>query len=113
MTMGTGLYKIKYKGRFQLLRIQIIKKQKFFKLNHAQFEPIERLHEMSDEVEFICRVNEDMLNEEIKQARITISWKDEELREFSMTVCDVWSLRNILLEFPFLKRSFNYLPRNK
>jgi hypothetical protein len=112
MRLGAGLYKVKYKGRYQLLRISLIAGKKYYRLDHGSCEPIDRLFELGGELELISIVNEDLLaNEDIRQARITISWKDKEEREFSMTVCDVWSLRNILLEFPFLKRPFNYLPR--
>lgn len=85
-----------------------------FKLDHGQYEPIEKLYELDEYLEMICQVNESTISHrDIKQARITIAWQDSEQREFRMTVRDVWALRNILLEFPFLKVTFDYLPRRK
>ncbi len=85
-----------------------------FKLDQIPYEPIERLQETEGHIELICKVNEHSLtSNDIQQPRITISWQDKEQREFRMTVRDVWALRGILLEFPFLKTPFQYTPRKK
>jgi len=77
MKLGVGLYKVKYKGHYQLLRISLISGKKFYRLDHGSCEPIERLYELGGELELISIVNEDLLgNEDIRHARITISWKD-------------------------------------
>ncbi len=96
------------------MRVGMQQGRKMFKLDHGPWEPIEKLHGTEDSLELICQVNEHQPSRaDIKEPRITISWVDNEQREFRMTVRDVWALRNILQEFPFLKIPFNYLPRKK
>jgi len=114
MAWVNGLYKVKCSGRYQLMRVSVQNGKKVFKLDHGQYEPIEKLQEMEGYIELICQVNEqNITRHDIKQPTITIRWQDAEQREFRMTVRDVWALRNILQEFPFLKVPFNYLPRKK
>lgn len=96
------------------MRVGVQHGKKMFKLDHGPYENIEKLSDMEEYLELICQVNESNLaNQDVRQPRITIAWQDSEQREFRMTVRDVWALRNILLEFPFLKHSFDYLPRKK
>ena len=109
-----GLYKVKCNGRYHLMRVSTEGGRKLYKIDQGLYEPIEKLQEMEGYIELICQVNERSIsNDDIRQPRITISWQDHEQREFRMTVRDVWALRNILLEYPFLKDPFQYKPRTR
>jgi hypothetical protein len=112
MAWKNGLYKVKCNGRFHLMRVSVIGGKKMYRLDHGLFEPIEKLQEMEGYIEVVCEVNEKFISrDDVRQQKITISWCDHENREFRMTVRDVWALRNILLDYPFLKDPFQYTPR--
>lgn len=114
MVSEVGLYKIKFKGGFHLLRIAVQGGKKVFKIDHGVFEPMERLHNTEEYLEVINKVNERTISkDDVFQAKITISWEDRDGRSFSMTVRDLWRLRSILQELPFLQVPLNYTPRKR
>jgi hypothetical protein len=60
-------------------------------------------------LEVICKVNERTISkQEIQDQKITISWEDSEHRRFSMTMRNLWTLKSILLDLPFLQGPFQY-----
>jgi len=114
MITALGLYKIKFKGGYHFLRLSIQGGKKVFKIDHGNFEPIERLHHTEDAIEVICQVNEKNISpKDVRYPKMTLSWEDSEHRRFTMTFCDLWVLRNILQEFPFLQGPLNYTKRKK
>lgn len=114
MVSEIGLYKIKFNGGYHLLRISVQEGKKVFKIDHGNFEPMERLQNTDEYLEIISRINERYISDyDIFKPKITISWEDKDQRGFSMSVRDLWALRNILLELPFLQRPFQYTPKKK
>jgi hypothetical protein len=114
MVSEAGLYKIKFMGGYHLLRVSVQGGKKVFKIDHGLYEPMERLHKTEEYLEVICRVNENTISkDDIFHAKITISWEDRERRGFSMTMRDLWTLRTILHELPFLQGPLNYTPGKK
>lgn len=113
MALVNGLYKVKFNRRYHLMRIGTPSGKKMFKLDHGDWEPIEKLNGLEEALELLCQVDERTVHKDIKEPRLTISWQDSEQREFRMTVRDTWALRNILHEFPFLQEPFSYIPRKK
>ena len=112
MITEVGLYKIKFKGGYHLLRVAIQDKKKVFKIDHSIFEPIERLHNTDDYIEVICRINERTISsQDVHHPKITISWEDSEHRKFSMTMRNLWRLKSILLDLPFLQGPFQYVKK--
>ena len=112
MITEVGLYKIKFKGGYHLLRIAIQAGKKVFKIDHGIFEPMERFHNTDEYLEVICKINECNISKgEVQHPKITISWEDNEYRRFSMTVRDVWMLKSILQDVPFLQGSFQYVKK--
>ena len=80
-----------------------------FKIDHGMYEPLERLANTEEYMEVICRVNERAISrQEVHDHKITISWEDSENRRFSMTMRNLWTLRSILLDLPFLQGPFQY-----
>ena len=109
MISEVGLYKIKFKGGYHLLRVALQNGKKVFKIDHGNYEPLERLSNTDEYLEVICRVNERYISkQEIQDHKITISWEDSEKRRFSMTMRNLWTLKSILLELPFLQAPFQY-----
>ncbi len=109
MISEVGLYKIKFKGGYHLLRVATQNGNKVFKIDHGVFEPIERLAKTDDYLEVICKINERAISkQEIQDHKITISWEDSEHRRFSMTMRNHWTLKSILLDLPFLQGPFQY-----
>ena len=92
-----------------MLRVAVQQGKKVFKIDHGLYEPIERLANTEEYIEVICRVNERALSkQEVHDHKITISWEDGENRRFSMTMRNLWTLRSILLDLPFLQGPFQY-----
>lgn len=96
------------------MRIVIMNGRKMFSIDGIPEEPIERLQETEGYLEVVCEVKESNISyQDIRKPRITISWEDQEQRQFSISTRDVWGLRGILQTFPFLQIPFHYKPRKK
>lgn len=114
MALTPGLYKVKIRKAFHLLRIRAANNKLWYSLDNHPEQPVERLVDAEGHVEVIEKVSENSIRyHDIRKARIHISWEDHENRKFEIAVSDVWALRGIFYAFPFLQNAFQYKPRKK
>lgn len=70
----------------------------------------EHPHRVANEYEVISKYDG---VPQVGKARITIAFVDASGDEFTFTMSNAWSLRNVFDAMPWLKKAFGYVPRRK
>ncbi|MEO1052225.1 MAG: hypothetical protein AAFX87_16450 [Bacteroidota bacterium] len=104
--LSTGLYKVKYNGAYNIMRVQRVAGKLYYDCNFGPLFPLSGLFEShAPDIEVLERFYQFPT---IIRAQIILSWKDEVGDQYLREMTDVHVLGQIFKENPEFGRRFGY-----
>jgi hypothetical protein len=108
-----GSYKPIFKRRypesmFSFLRVVGNGDKRMYHIDHSNGRPSHQMGDFFHEYEIVCKLQSEP---SIHRCEIVLSFCDHEGDEFLFTMADVWVLKHLFEELPWLQKPFQFVPR--